>query len=137
MSFLGSLRRILAGIVLLATGWLLLTTLASSGSTGGLVLGLVVVAAWGVSGIAVIAGKPWGRLLGLGVATAGLLVGWSLAAAGIGSPLAGVMFSPADAARWYVVVPAGYVFAAISVIAGLLLLLPFPRAAADGTPDAR
>ncbi len=57
-----------------------------------------------------------------GVSAIGLLVGLSLATAGIQSPLTEVMFSPPDAGRWYVVVPAGYLFAALSGVAGILFL---------------
>ena len=135
MSTLGALRRTVAGVVLFGVGVLLFAASVSSESPAGEVVGLVILLGWGVAGVAVFAGNPWGRTLGLGVSAIGLLVGWSLATAGIESPLTGVMFSPPDAGRWYVVMPAGYVFAALSGVAALLLLLPFPAAATSARQD--
>jgi hypothetical protein len=135
VSTLGALRRIVAGVVLFGVGMLLFAASVSAESPAGEVLGLVILVGWGVAGVAVFAGSRWGRILGLGVSAIGLLVGWSLATAGIESPLTEVMFSPPDAGRWYVVMPAGYVFAALSGVAGLLLLLPFAAAATSAGQD--
>ncbi len=138
MSTLGILRRIAAAIALFAVGTLLFAASVSSESRAGLILGLVILAGWGVAGVAVLAGNAWGRVLGLGVSAAGLIAGWSLATAGVESPLTDVMFSPPDAGRWYVVMPAGYLFAALSGVAGLLLLLPFgpEETSAPQDPDS-
>jgi hypothetical protein len=137
MSTLGALRRIVAAIVLFVVGTLLFAASTSSETGAGIVLGLVIFAGWGVAAVAVVAGNPWGRILGLGVSAIGLLVGMSLATAGIESPLTEVMFSPPDAGRWYVVMPAGYLFAALSGVAGLLLLLPFPTSVTSAQQDGR
>ncbi len=134
MSTLSTLRRVVAGIVLFVVAVLLSAASTASGSRVGLVLGLAILAGWGVAGVAIFAGNHWGRILGLGASAIGLLVGWSLATSGIESPLTEVMFSPPDAVRWYVVMPAGYLFAALSAVAGLLLLLPFPTEATSAQP---
>lgn len=113
---LGTLRRVVAGAVLIVVGALF----AIQGPSG-----LLMLAAWGGSGLALLAGQPWSRNAGLVVAGVGLAVGAFLAIEGVSSPLAETLFASQDAARWYVVQPLGYVVAILSGIAGALLLRPF------------
>lgn len=129
----GSSRRIIAGSVLVLLGFWLLTSQASVAPERGM-LGLVALALWGGAGIAVIAGKPWGRLLGLALACLTLVCALSLATVGIDNPLAGHFFSPADALRWYVVMPTGWVIAILAGLTGLLLLVPFDPAGRGPDP---
>lgn len=113
---LGTLRRIVAGVVLIGVGVLFATQSLS---------GLLVLSGLGGSGLAVIAGTTWSRNAGLVASGIGLGVGTLLGLAGVGSPLAELLFSSQDAARWYVVQPLGYAVAILSGIAGVLLLPPF------------
>jgi hypothetical protein len=119
---LGTLRRVVAGIVLIVVG----VPFAMQSP-----LGLVLVAGWGASGLALLAGKPWSRNAGLVASGVGLSIGAVLATAGVGSPLAEVLFSSQDAVRWYVVQPLGYVVLIFSGIAGTLLLRPFTQTVGD------
>jgi len=120
---LGTARRVLAGGILIVVGlWF-----AGQPSTSSLraVLGLVILMVWGGAGVAVVAGRPWGRFVGLTVVGLTLIVAASLALQHVDSPFAGLVFAYPDSARWYVVGPSGYVLATLSILAGLLVLLPF------------
>lgn len=132
-AMLGPARRIVAGIILIVVG---LAILSVGGQSAGRVP-VVLSAAWGASALAVLAGEAWGRILGLVVSVVGLAIGASLATAGIASPFATLIFSGADAARWYVVMPVGYGLAILSAVAGVLLLLPFPAAPRASERSAR
>ncbi len=120
----GDVIRILAGGILTIMG-IVLFAMALGGVGLASLAGLLLAVSWAAAGIAVLAGKPWGRVLGLVVSLVGLAVGVSLATGGTESPLARGFFSAADAARWYVVMPTGYACAILSAIAGLLLIPPF------------
>jgi hypothetical protein len=130
---LGRLRRVIAGGILVVLGLGLFST-----GIGGLtpersIAALALTATWCAVGIVVIAGTPWARLAGLALSVVGIVVGVSLATAGVDSPLAAVLFSAADAARWYVVMPVGYGLAILSAIAGLLLVVSFGSATDPGS----
>ena len=121
---LASLRRNVAGAILMIIGlWLAVS--ASSNGGAGLALGVIFLGVWGGSGLAIVAGKPSGRLLGLVISLVGFGLGASLATSGVDSPFAGVVFSWPDSARWYVVMPTGYVLGIVSAIEEVLLVLPF------------
>ncbi len=120
---LGSLRRIAAGSILIVLG-VALFAWQSPPTPERSAFGLVLLAAWGGSGVGVFWGRPWGRILGLAVSCLGLVVALWVASEGTDSPYARVFF-PRDAARWYVVLPMSYAFAVLSGVAGALLLLPF------------
>jgi hypothetical protein len=122
---LGSLRRILAGVTLMVAGVALWWVIGLP-PLGRM---MVLPAALAVAGVAVLSGAAWGRPIGLVMAGLGLVVGIWCGLAGTGSPLAALVFSPADAGRWYVVMPTGYGLAILSGIAGTLLIAPF-----DGRP---
>ena len=118
---LGTLRRIIAGVVLALTGVALWWVIGAPPLGSMVVLPVALAGA----GVAVLSGGAWGRRIGLVVSGAGLVVGIWCALAGTGSPLAPLVFSAADAARWYVVMPTGYGLAVLTGIAGALLLVPF------------
>ena len=121
---LASLRRYVSGAIMMFVGLWLALSASSNGGTG-LILGVVFLVVWGGSGLGILAGKRWGRPLGLITSLVGLALGVSLATAGVNSPLAGVVFSWPDSARWYVVMPIGYALGFVSVLEAVLLVIPF------------
>jgi hypothetical protein len=76
--------------------------------------------------------RPWGRIVALAGAGLGFVVGGSLATQGTSSPFAKMFFSPEDAARWYIVLPTGYLVAIISGIVGAVLILWLVFTISDG-----
>jgi Ca2+/H+ antiporter len=130
---LGLLRRVISGCGLMLVGvWLLAG--GANGLTGArTVIGILLFAVYVTTGTGVLARATRARVAGLVLSLAGLVVGGSLAMSGVDSGFAQLLFSPADAARWYVVMPTGYVLAIVAAIVGALLLKPFEEAG-SGSP---
>ncbi len=127
---LATARRIVAGLILLGLG-LLLAVMRGQGP--GMVqapIALLAAAAWIGCAIALLFGVGRARVAGLGASVVGLALGLLVALQGVDSPdiLLGTLFSAQDATRWYVVMPAGWLFAVASAVAGALLVVPFSDA---------
>lgn len=134
-SVLGIMRRAIAGWILILLGvWLFTATTGSA--AGSAIVGSILLASWWGAGVGVLAGRPTGRLAGLAAAAIGILVGLSLGLGGIDTPITPWLFSTADAIRWYVVQPVGYIVAVVSALAGFLIIEPFGPATPPPTPPS-
>lgn len=135
---LGVARRVSAGVVLLLMAAGLWTTGTHGPTPDRQLVALALVVLWGGGGLALIAGLRGARIVGLALAIVGGAVGLVFAIQGVDGPdaLLGLFFSPADTARWYVVMPTGWGMVVLSGLAALLLALPFrpPGEVVDQAP---
>jgi len=133
-------RRITAGVILIALGLALLGSQVSADS-GRMVFGLGLLLLWGGTGSAVLAGRTWGRVVGLALSVVGVVVGiWEAGLANTGADGARFLVDVFFVARdphfaWINVAAASFAFAALSCIAGALLVLPIAPAP-RGSPPA-
>jgi hypothetical protein len=123
-------RRIIVGIILIGLGLALFGSQVSADS-GRMVFGLALLLLWGSTGLAVLAGRSFGRLVGLALSVVGVVVAiWETGQAGPGGSLLliDVFFVARDPHfAWINVAAASFAFATVSAIAGALLVLPFAR----------
>jgi len=124
-------RRIIAAVTLIGLGLALFGSQVST-DPGRMAFGLALLLLWGGTGLAVLAGRSWGRLVGLVLSVVGVVVAiWETGQAGPGGSLflVDVFFVARDPHfAWINVAAASFAFATLSAIAGALLLMPFaPR----------
>jgi hypothetical protein len=128
-------RRIVAGTVLILLGLVLFGSQASA-DPGRLAFGAVLMLVWGGTGLAVVAGWSWGRPVGLILSAVGAVVAiWELGQAGPGGSLflVDVFFVARDPHfAWINVAAASAGFAALSLVAGALLLRPLSTSVGAG-----
>jgi hypothetical protein len=123
-------RRIIVGIILVGLGLALFGSQVSADS-GRMAFGRALLLLWGSTGLAVLAGRSLGRLVGLALSVVGVVVAiWEAGQAGPGGSLflVDVFFVARDPHfAWINVAAASFAFATLSAIAGALLVLPFAR----------
>jgi len=126
-------RRMIGAVILIGLGLALFGSQVSA-DPGRMVFGLGLLLLWGGTGLAVLAGRPLGRLVGLALSGVGVVVAiWEAGQANTGADGARVLVDVFFVARdphfaWINVAAASFAFAALSAIAGALLVLPFaPR----------
>jgi hypothetical protein len=125
-------RRIIVGVILIGLGLALFGSQVSADS-GRMVVGTVLLLVWGGTGLAVLAGRWWGRLVGLALSGVGVVVAiWEAGQANTGADGARFLVDIFFVARdphfaWINVAAASFAFATLSAIAGALLVLPFAR----------
>ena len=123
-------RRPVAGLVLIALG------IGLFASQRNVAYGLAMLVVWGAPGLAVLVGRPWGRLAGLAVSGIGLVFTVFVASQaniGQGRDLAELFF--ADAAghfQWYNVFFESVAFALGFALSAALLITPFTTPANRG-----
>ena len=134
-------RRILAGVILLGLGLALFGSQVSA-DPGRMVFGSALLLLWGATGLAVLTGLSWGRLIGLALSVVGFGVAiWEAGQANTGADDARLLVDVFFVARdphfaWINVAAASFAFAALSAIAGALLVLPFAHAHKAAKPIA-
>ena len=134
-------RRILAGVILLGLGLALFGSQVSA-DPGRIVFGSALLLLWGATGLAVLTGLSWGRLIGLALSVVGFGVAiWEAGQANTGADDARLLVDVFFVARdphfaWINVAAASFAFAALSAIAGALLVLPFAHAPKAAKPIA-
>ena len=124
-------RRIIGAVILTGLGLALFGSQVSA-DPARMVFGLGLLVLWGGTGLAVLAGRSRGRLVGLALSVVGVVVAiWETGQAGPGGSLflVDVFFVARDPHfAWINVAAASFAFAALSAIAGALLVRPFaPR----------
>jgi hypothetical protein len=125
-------RRIIVGVILIGLGLALFGSQVSAHS-GRMVVGTALLLVWGGTGLAVLAGRSWGRLVGLALSGVGVVVAiWEAGQANTGADGARFLVDIFFVARdphfaWINVAAASFAFATLSAIAGALLVLPFAR----------
>jgi len=140
-----SLRRRVPGLLLLGLAFALFGSQLPPGS-GRLLLGLAMLIVWGGTGVALIAGKAWGRLPGLVLSGVGVAVAcwvswridqWANELGRSDDRILVNLFFLADGPyySWMEVGIASFAFAFLSAVAAAFLLLPF-RAPVHGPESA-
>jgi hypothetical protein len=111
-------RRIIVGVILIGLGLALFGSQVSAHS-GRMVVGTALLLVWGGTGLAVLAGRSWGRLVGLALSGVGVVVAiWEAGQANTGADGARFLVDIFFVARdphfaWINVAAASFAFATL------------------------